>query len=263
MTGYNKTSDETQATKHFQAAMIGLVAGFGGGLMSLGGGTLIVPLLTGWAKLSQLDARGTALLVSIISAFTGTIVYALDAQVNWWVVLWTGSAALVTAPVAVHVSRHWSTGVLRSAFGIVASMGGILLIIKGMLLSHGFVPAPLVTPFLICVGVLTGAVAGVVGISGGPVLAPLFVFGLGMPQQLAQGCSLAARLPSSISGSMQNFRHNNIRLRMLPGLAVGAVGGAVVGSKLALLLPEDTLRTLFGVLLIILGVFYSWSGWRR
>lgn len=230
--------------------------------MSLGGGTLIVPLLTGWAKLSQLDARGTALLVSIISALTGAIVYALHGQVHWLVVLWTGGAALITAPVAVHVSRHWSTGVLRTAFGIVVTLGGVLLILKGLLLSQGFVPPSLETPFLVFVGVLTGFAAGVVGISGGPVLAPMFVFGLGMTQQLAQGCSLAARLPSSISGSFQNFRHNNIRFHMLPGLAVGAISGAIIGSKLALFLPEGILRTLFGIFLIVLGLLYSWSGWR-
>ncbi len=259
----SSTERPSPSARAVQSIAIGLVAGFGGGLMSLGGGTLIVPLLTGWAKLSQLDARGTALLVSIISAFTGAVVYAMHGQVNWYVVAWTGAAALVMAPIAVHVSRHWSTGILRSAFGVVVSLGGILLILKGMLLSHGFIPPSMETPFLIFVGLLTGAVAGVVGISGGPVLAPLFVFGLGMGQQLAQGCSLAARLPSSISGSVQNFRHGNIRFSMLPGLAVGAIGGAIGGSKLALLLPESTLRSIFGLLLIALGVLYAWSGWRR
>lgn len=36
---------------------IGLVAGFGGGLVSLGGGTLIIPLLMGLAELDPLQAR--------------------------------------------------------------------------------------------------------------------------------------------------------------------------------------------------------------
>ncbi len=247
--------------RQLKAVAIGFIAGMGGGLVSLGGGTLVVPLLTGWVKLDQLNARGTALAVSIVSALTGTVVYARAGQVDWEIVLWTGLAAMVTAPLAVRLSVHWSTRALRTAFGIVVTIGGLILIGKSLFVMHGFARSWPV-PFMALTGTITGVVAGLVGVSGGPVLAPMFVLGLAVPQQLAQGCSLAARLPSSLSGSWQNWRQRNIDVTLLPGLVVGAVTGGIVGGRIALALPGATLRIVFGVALVLLGVAYSRGGRR-
>jgi len=90
----------------------------------------------------------------------------------------------------------------------------------------------------------------------GPVLAPMFVLGLGMPQQLAQGCSLLSRLPPVISGVWENWRLGNIHPGWIPPLALGAIVGAFLGSKIALTLPEQDLRIAFGILLIALGLHY-------
>lgn len=106
------------------------------------------------------------------------------------------------------------------------------------------------------VGLVAGLSGGLVGISGGPILAPLFVLGLDMPQHLAQGCSLLARLPAVLSGTWENWRLGKVQRRLVPALALGALLGAWSGSRLALFLPEQGLRTVFGVLLIGLGVHY-------
>ena len=214
---------------------IGVVAGVGGGLMSLGGGTLVIPLLMSWAGLTPLHARGTAILVSVFSAATGTLIYASRGQVDLEIVLWD---------------------TLKREFGAVITLGGLLVIV------HDYLPTAITIPpddyhaYLLGVGVIEGLVAGVIGISGGPILAPLFVLGLGLPQQLAQGCSLAARLPATLSGSWENWRLGNICKPMIVPLAIGALAGAAAGSHLALGLPEAHLRSLFGFFLILLGLHY-------
>jgi hypothetical protein len=81
-------------------------------------------------------------------------------------------------------------------------------------------------PFLIGLGVIEGLAAGIVGISGGPILAPQLVLGLGMPQHLAQGCWLAARLPPVLAGTLENAREGNILIILVPGLLLGAFAGA-------------------------------------
>ncbi len=113
--------------------------------------------------------------------------------------------------------------------------------------------------YLIGIGIVEGLVAGSVGVSGGPVLAPLLVLGLGMPQQLAQGCSLAARIPAVLAGGVENFLHRHIRFPLLPGLIVGGLVGAWLGSRLALALPELHLRSLFALILLALGLHYLLS----
>ena len=57
------------------ALTIGFIAGFGGGFVSLGGGTLAIPLLISWIGLNAFQARGTALMVALFSASMGSFVY--------------------------------------------------------------------------------------------------------------------------------------------------------------------------------------------
>ena len=239
-----------------QGLATGAFAGAGGGLMGLGGGTLVIPLLMGWLGLTPLQARGTAIVVSVFSASTGALVYALRGAVDFEVVLWVAAPSFVITPLAAAWSARLPSGMLRREFGVVIVVGGILVMLRDTLPVSLALPAAWSHGYLFGVGVVEGLVAGVIGISGGPVLAPLFVLGLGMPQQLAQGCSLAARLPATLSGSMENWRLGTVCRPLILPLALGALPAAVLGGHLALSLRETHLRTLFGLLLIVLGLHY-------
>jgi len=234
----------------------GFIAGTGGGLISLGGGTLVIPLLMGWVALTPLQARGTAIMVSVFSAATGSIVYALRGQIDPEVVLWVAVPSFLVTPLAAAWSERLPPNTLKREFGAVIMLGGLLVVFRDYLPATPTIPADWTHTYLFGVGIVEGLVAGIVGISGGPVLAPLFVLGLGMPQQLAQGCSLAARLPATLSGSWENWRLGNVCRPLILPLAIGALAGAVVGSHLALALPEARLRALFGLFLVLLGLHY-------
>jgi uncharacterized membrane protein YfcA len=239
-----------------QAAAIGLIAGIGGGLVSLGGGTLVIPLLMGWLGLSPLTARGTAMAVSLFSASIAAVVYAQHDMLDLPVAVWVAVPSFLIAPLAAAWSERWPAARLKAGFGVVVVVGGLMVVFRDLLVGELAVPEVWQTGYLLLVGVIGGTVAGITGISGGPVFAPLLVLGLGMPQQLAQGCSLASRLPAILSGTWENWRLGNIRPGLVPGLAMGAIAGALAGSHAALWLPEQGLRTFFGLLLIGLGLHY-------
>ena len=239
---------------------IGAIAGLGGGLVSLGGGTLVIPMLMGWLNLDPLAARGTAIAVSLFSAGAGALIYGRHGMLDLPVALWVAAPSFFLAPILAAKTEHWPARRLKAIFGTVVAIGGIVVIFKDQFTGGLILPAQWKPLWLTLIGVIEGTVAGVIGISGGPVLAPLFVLGLGMPQQLAQGCSLAARLPAIISGIWENAQLGNIHWALLPGLAGGALPGAWLGSRVALLLPEHGLRLVFGLLLIALGVHYLMGG---
>ena len=230
----------------------GLVTGLGGGLASLGGGTVLIPLLTEWLGMEQLAARGTAMATAGFTAIAGTCSYGLHGSVDWRTLLWTGLPALVCAPLAARLSSAWPQRLLRRIFGVVVLLGALALLVREPA-STGFASGwP--SLWLALVGVVAGSVAGVVGVSGGPVLAPLFVLGLGMPQALAQGSSLLARVPAIAGGVAENAREHAVAWRTLPLLGFGVVAGTIGGSALALHLPERGLHWLFAGLLLLLGL---------
>lgn len=249
--------------RSMQAVIIGVIAGLGGGLVSLGGGTLVIPLLMGWLGLNPLAARGTAMAVSLFSATIGALVYARHGMLDLPVAVWVAAPSFLIAPIAAAWSERWSAKRLKAGFGIVVILGGLMVVFRDTLFGGVVVPEAWQSGYLLLVGVIGGAVAGITGISGGPVFAPLFVLGLGMPQQLAQGCSLASRLPAVLSAAWENWRLGNIQLGLVPGLAAGAVGGAWAGSHAALWLPEQGLRMVFGLFLVVLGLHYLRQGGQR
>lgn len=224
--------------------------------MSLGGGTLVIPMLMGWLGLSPLAARGTALSVSLFTSTMAGVIYAHHGMLDLQVILWVAMPALLVTPLAAAWSENWPAAKLKVGFGLVVVLGGLMIIFRDFFITRALVQEDLQIPYLLAVGVFEGLVAGVIGISGGPILAPFFVLGLGMPQQLAQGCSLLARLPAVLSGAAENWHLGNVHFGLVPSLALGAVIGAWLGSKIAIALPEHGLRITFGIILILLGFHY-------
>jgi len=108
-------------------------------------------------------------------------------------------------------------------------------------------------------GLMIGVLSGLIGIGGGVLLVPLLVIGFGFSQQVAQGTSLAALIPTSIVGAVTHLRQGNLDVRagVAMGLAgmVGAAGAALVAQHL----HGKILERLFGLLLL----FAAYRLWRR
>lgn len=239
-----------------KALGIGLAAGFGGGLVSLGGGTLAIPLMMALLGLNTFQARGTALVLALFSASIAGLIYLHGGQVDWQAVVWIALPSVIITPWVASRTEHLRSSQLTRIFGLVLMVGAVALLIRNLAGLSAWVIPQQAIPYLVLVGVIEGLVTGSVGVSGGPVLAPLLVLGLGMPQQLAQGCSLVARIPAILGGLTENARHGHVCWRCIPALALGALLGATGGSQLALYLPEVYLRHVFAFLLFLLGLHY-------
>ena len=107
---------------------------------------------------------------------------------------------------------------------------------------------------IVVVGVSAGFLAGLFGVGGGILIVPGLVLAAGMDQRLAHGTSLAAVLPISIASLVTYATHDNVDWAVAVWLAIGAVAGAVVGTKLLHVLPHRTLGLLFAGLLIVSAV---------
>lgn len=108
-------------------------------------------------------------------------------------------------------------------------------------------------------GVLAGAVSGVLGVGGGLVFVPALTVGLGVPQTLAQGTSLAAIAPTALVGGITADREGNVLRAHLVIMGVLAAVGGAAGAVLALALPTEVLVRVFGAFLIL----SAWRIWRN
>jgi uncharacterized protein len=111
----------------------------------------------------------------------------------------------------------------------------------------------------ILTGLLVGVLAGVMGIGGGILLVPIMVLGFGFGQQVAQGTSLAAIVPTAAVGAYTHDRAHNVDRMAAAWLSVGGLVGALLGALVAVRLPRELLVRLFGVLLLY-SAYRIWAG---
>lgn len=105
---------------------------------------------------------------------------------------------------------------------------------------------------LVIIGVLAGMLSGFVGVGGGLIIVPALVYMLGMTQHEAQGTSLAVLLlPVGILAVMNYHRSGNLDWKYALIIAVAFILGGYFGSKISLALPADTVRKIFGVVMLL------------
>lgn len=107
---------------------------------------------------------------------------------------------------------------------------------------------------VLVVGVLAGFLAGLFGVGGGILIVPALVLVTGMEQRLAHGTSLAAVLPIAVASVITYATNGNVDFVVGLWLAIGAVVGAVIGTRLLHVLPERTLAMLFIVMLVVSAI---------
>ena len=108
---------------------------------------------------------------------------------------------------------------------------------------------------VILIGIAAGMLSGLVGIGGGLVIVPALVYFLGFSQHTAQGTSLAMiLLPVGIFAVIFYYKQGHVDIKVVWLLAVGFIIGSALGSKVALNLPQETVKKIFAVLMILIAV---------
>ncbi len=107
---------------------------------------------------------------------------------------------------------------------------------------------------LIIIGLVTGAMSGLLGIGGAIIMIPALVYLLGFNQQLAQGTSLAVMLPPiGVLAAYNYYKAGEMNLKYALIVAGFFIVGSYFGSKLALHIPQQALRKIFAVLLLVVA----------
>jgi len=106
----------------------------------------------------------------------------------------------------------------------------------------------------ILLGLVAGIFSGVVGLGGGVIIVPALVFLFGMTQHQAQGTTLALLVPPiGILAAYEYYRRGFVDIRIAALICLGFVAGSVIGARIGTSLPEDILKKVFGVALLLIG----------
>ena len=107
---------------------------------------------------------------------------------------------------------------------------------------------------LLLVGVVTGFMAGMLGIGGAIIMVPALIYILGFSQHMAQGTSLAVMLPPiGIIAAYNYWKAGQVDIKVAIILIITFLLGSYFGSKLAINLPQATLKKIFAILLLLVA----------
>ena len=242
--------------------LIGFIAGIFGGLVGLGGGVVMIPLMVGILKMGQHKAHGTSLVALVFTGISGAITYAVKGSVDFIGSALLAATAIFTARAGAHFAHALPEWKLKRAFGGFLVVVSLLLLSKPYL-AHAGAPVSGSTKIvtLLLTGIFSGFLSGMMGVGGGTIMVPAMVLLSGFSQHTAQGTSLLSMVPAGGVGAFTHWKLGNVKSDLLTGLIPGILIGTYLGGSLAHILSEGTLRVVFAGVLIWTGLRYlkTWA----
>lgn len=107
---------------------------------------------------------------------------------------------------------------------------------------------------IIIISVISGIIGGM-GIGGGTILIPALTIFLKTPQHIAQSVNLLTFIPTAMVAIISHLKQGNIEKKITFKLIISGILGAIIGSYFAVRLPGNVLRRLFGIFLLIMGIY--------
>ncbi len=258
----------------FAYLVLGAFAGFMAGLLGIGGGAILVPVLVMIFSASGLPAAhvlhlalGTSMAAIVFTAASSLRTHHAHGAICWDVVRAFSPGIVFGTLLGTAIASHVSTRGLAVFFAafitIVAIQMGLNLKPKAARDLPGSVG-------LAGVGTGIGVVSALAAIGGGSMTVP-YLSWCNVPVHRAIGTSAAVGLPIAISGTIgyvwagwgqRGLPAGSVGYVFLPALAMlvaMSVLTAPVGARLAHRLPVSTLKRLFSVVLVLLSAKMLWN----
>jgi len=254
----------------------GLCVGFISGLIGIGGGVLMVPLLylyyatPGWSPVAvdpQLQAalaHATSLFVIVPTAIRGTLVYHRSRTVDWGTALPMAIASIAAAVAGARTALLLPVPLLKLGFGFVTIAASVQLFTQRPRVVEG--AGRKTWGARVIGGVATGFFSALLGVGGGLVAIPILIYVMKMPVHRVAATSLAivafaatagtgAYIVSGVGGAglppgSLGYVDALAGLPILVGSMISVQAGVWVNRKTG----TDRLRRIFAIVLLALGL---------
>ena len=240
--------------------LLGLVGGILSGLLGIGGGLVIVPLLLYVPeRLANvpIDIR-TASAVAVVqvtaATLSGTIAHRRRGAVYMRLAVTMSVASAAGALLGGVVSASVPANLLLLMTASLATVAALLMFLPARAEGADAGDRP---PFKVVVVCASGFVIGlVIGMNGAGafLMMPALIYLVGLPTRIALGTVLAVGFPTSLAASIGKIATGQVPLALTLLVVVGAIIGAQAGSWLSARTPPRVLRWLYGALVSTIAV---------
>lgn len=255
--------------------LMGAIAGVMAGLLGIGGGALIVPVLVIVFELQRMDpgivmqaALATSLATIVFTALSSVLAHQRRGAVQWPVVRRITPGIVLGGLLGAAVVDALSSHTLRVLFVIFAfTVAWQFARGRGAAAPHRRLPGGL---GMTAAGTTIGALSALFGIGGGSMSVP-FMTWCSVPVRQAIATSAAIGIPIALSTTLglviagwddprlPPWSLGYVVLPAFLGVVVASTLAAPLGARLAHRLPEQTLRRIFALFVTLLGLRMLWG----
>ncbi|WP_267383603.1 sulfite exporter TauE/SafE family protein [Cyanobacterium sp. uoEpiScrs1] len=244
----------------------GLFSGLLAGLLGIGGGTVLVPLLVTLGYV-PVQAVATSSLAIVITSLSGSFQNWRMGYLDLQRVILLGSPALITAQFGVHTANLLPDYMLLTILGFLLIINILLGNLRQRLATRRTstsTKTSKIFPIIARLGTggTAGFLAGLFGIGGGVIMVPLQVLFLKETIKVAIQTSLGVIVITALSATAGHALQGNVLFPI--GLILGAGGlvGSRISTSLLPKLPDRLVRLCFYGLLAMLAVYTFWQAWQ-
>lgn len=243
----------------------GITAGMLGGLLGIGGGILIMPLLRFVMDLEPAYAAGTCIVAVFFTTVSGSLKHFKLGHIDFRPILPVILSGLLSTVIFSLLFFSLSTKAvwLDIATGVVFSFVAFSMIWEGIaeylkkrrgIDSEAGIEGSILAKTTI--GAVAGIFPGLLGIGTGAVLVPAFAFALNAPIKIAIGSSLACFSLNAFASSLLKLSQGFVQMDMIIPLCIGTLIGARIGATLNGKMNSPFLKVLFGLVFVYVAFKY-------
>lgn len=234
-------------------AVIGLVAGFLGGIIGTGGCSVMLPAIHFWMGYPAPIAVGTTLFAVIFTALSGGYAHLVRKNLDVRATTILGVSGILGVLVG-----SWLFTLLTSHVALLGLILGLAFLWPALRMSReglgfGAMPKregntiPEHRAGMTVFGAVIGLLTGIVGLGGGYALVPGLIYLFGAPVYVTMGTSLATMIPLAIVGGGIKLAQGYVALGAGLVLAAGTIVGAQIGAAVIKKFKPNTLKLIFGL----------------
>lgn len=237
--------------------LLGLGVGFLSGLLGIGGGVILTPLLLylppllGVGHLDMREVAGLTMVQGLSAAASGVLRHHRYGFVCRSLVACMGTTIAMSSLLGAVLSRFVQAQVLLAVFATLALAAALLMLTPRPEADDTEDCTEVRYSRALAVGVaaVVGGLGGLVGQGGAFILVPLMLYLLRLPTRITLGSSLGIIFFSALASFIGKLGTGQIHLPLAALLALGAVPGAQVGGYASRHVHPRRLRQLLAVLI--------------
>jgi uncharacterized protein len=232
---------------------LGFAAGILGSMIGLGGGIVVVPVLTFFGFPPTL-AASNSLFAAFSNAVGSTVSYSRQKRIDYSLGLKLGLLCIPGTVLGAYISSDVTPGIFKILFGVVLVSSAVYIFLRKKIETKEKNLTKLMIVFVIAASFFAGIISSFFGIGGGIVFVPLMVVGLGMTMKKAAPTSQFILLFASLSGIITHSILGHPDFLQAGLLAAGAFVGGIIGARLSLDIQERSLQILVSAIIIIAAI---------